>query len=77
MNEAGQIASPSAAAGHNRLRNPGVALEPAWFESVAVNASAVERRTAFTMAGPKEMFGTNLPSITSIWIQSAPAWSTA
>jgi len=46
VNEASQIAPPTAAAGHNRLRNPGVALEPAWFESVAVNASAVERRTA-------------------------------
>ena len=43
MDEA--IANP-AVAGHNRPRNPGVALEPAWFESVAVNASAVERRTA-------------------------------
>ena len=46
MNEASQLAPPTAAAGHNRLRNPGVALEPAWFESVAVNASAVERRAA-------------------------------
>ena len=32
--------------GHNRPRNPGVALDPSWFESVGVNASAVERRTA-------------------------------
>ncbi len=32
--------------GHNRLRNPGVRLEPAWFEGVGVNASAVERRAA-------------------------------
>ena len=46
MNEASQVGPPTAAAGHNRQRNPGVALEPAWFESVAVNASAVERRTA-------------------------------
>ena len=45
MNEASHVA-PSAAAGHNRQRNPGVALEPAWFESIAVNTSAVERRTA-------------------------------
>ena len=52
MNEASQIAPPTAAAGHNRLRNPGVALEPAWFESVAVNASAVERRTASLSGAP-------------------------
>jgi deoxyribose-phosphate aldolase len=39
------IANP-ALAGHNRPRNPGVPLAPDWFESVGVNASAVERRTA-------------------------------
>jgi deoxyribose-phosphate aldolase len=43
MDEA--IASP-ARAGHNRPRNPGVPLAPDWFESVGVNASAVERRAA-------------------------------
>ncbi len=32
--------------GHNRPRNPGVRLDPDWFESVGVNASAVERRAA-------------------------------
>ena len=32
--------------GHNRARNPGVALDTSWFESVGVNASAVERRAA-------------------------------
>jgi deoxyribose-phosphate aldolase len=32
--------------GHNRPRNPGVPLDPDWFESVGVNASAVERRAA-------------------------------
>ena len=32
--------------GHNRPRNPGAPLDPAWFESVGVNASAVERRAA-------------------------------
>jgi len=36
----------SPAAGHNRPRNPGAPLDPSWFESVGVNASAVERRTA-------------------------------
>ena len=46
MNEASHVAPSTAAAGHNRQRNPGVALEPAWFESIAVNTSAVERRTA-------------------------------
>jgi deoxyribose-phosphate aldolase len=35
-----------ARAGHNRPRNPGVPLAPDWFESVGVNASAVERRAA-------------------------------
>ena len=43
MNEA--IARP-AVAGHNRPRNPGAPLAPDWFESVGVNASAVERRAA-------------------------------
>src|SRR5271166_4387995 len=43
MDEA--TASP-ALAGHNRPRNPGVPLAPDWFESVGVNASAVERRAA-------------------------------
>ena len=32
--------------GHNRPRNPGAPLDPDWFESVGVNASAVERRAA-------------------------------
>jgi deoxyribose-phosphate aldolase len=32
--------------GHNRPRNPGAPLDPAWFEGAGVNASAVERRAA-------------------------------
>lgn len=32
--------------GHNLDRNPGVPLEPSWFENVGVNLSAVERRTS-------------------------------
>jgi deoxyribose-phosphate aldolase len=32
--------------GHNRPRNPGAPLNPDWFESIGVNASAVERRAA-------------------------------
>ena len=43
MDEA--VANP-ARAGHNRPRNPGAPLAPDWFESVGVNASAVERRAA-------------------------------
>ena len=43
MDEA--VANPTQA-GHNRPRNPGVPLAPDWFESVGVNASAVERRAA-------------------------------
>src|ERR1700761_3745743 len=39
------VASPTQA-GHNRPRNQGVPLAPDWFESVGVNASAVERRAA-------------------------------
>ena len=38
---------------------------------------AVCGRSAFTTAGPKVMLGTKCPSITSIWIQSAPAASIA
>ncbi|MBV8474314.1 MAG: deoxyribose-phosphate aldolase [Hyphomicrobiales bacterium] len=37
-------------AGHNRPRNAGTRLDPAWFEGVGVNASAVERRTTTLMA---------------------------
>src|ERR1700728_5474743 len=33
-------------AGHNRPRNPGAPLAPDGFESIGVNASAVERRAA-------------------------------
>jgi len=39
------VATPTRA-GHNRPRNPGVPLAPDWFDSVGVNASAVERRAA-------------------------------
>ena len=39
------VATPTQA-GHNRPRNPGAPLAPDWFESVGVNASAVERRAA-------------------------------
>jgi deoxyribose-phosphate aldolase len=38
--------SEAATAGHNRPRNAGTTLDPAWFDSVGVNASAVERRAA-------------------------------
>ena len=39
--------APSASAvGHNRPRNAGTPLDAAWFESVAVNTNAVERRAA-------------------------------
>ncbi|MNL59059.1 hypothetical protein D3C87_1827520 [compost metagenome] len=34
-------------------------------------------RIDFRMSGPKVMFGTKCPSITSQWIQSAPASSIA
>src|SRR5579871_4499255 len=39
------LVSPSPA-GHNRPRNLGAPLAPDWFESVGVNASAIERRAA-------------------------------
>src|SRR5579872_4571268 len=38
---------------------------------------AVCGRIALTTSGPIEMFGTKWPSMTSTWIQSAPALSTA
>jgi hypothetical protein len=41
------------------------------------NGLAVCGRSAFTTAGPMEMLGTKCPSITSTWIQSAPASSIA
>jgi hypothetical protein len=39
--------------------------------------SRVTLRTASTTSGPMVMLGTNRPSMTSTWIQSAPAASTA
>ena len=44
---------------------------------VHVERLAVALRTAATTSGPKLMSGTKRPSITSTWIQSAPAASTA
>jgi hypothetical protein len=41
------------------------------------NSLALCGRKAFTTAGPMVRFGTKWPSITSTWIQSAPASSTA
>ena len=41
------------------------------------NGLAVCGRSAFTTAGPMVMLGTKWPSITSTWIQSAPAASIA
>src|SRR6516162_8999079 len=38
---------------------------------------AVDRRMASNTTGPMVMLGTNRPSITSMWIQSAPAASAA
>src|SRR5262245_29624976 len=38
---------------------------------------AVERRMARSTTGPSVILGTKRPSITSTWIQSAPAASTA
>ena len=38
--------SEAAKTGHNRPRNAGTPLDSSWFESVGVNASAVERRAA-------------------------------
>ncbi len=46
MNEASHANPTAPPAGHNRARNPGVPLDVSWFDSVGVNASAVERRTA-------------------------------
>src|SRR6185312_4925124 len=41
------------------------------------NVFLLSGRIAFTRSGPKEILGTKCPSITSRWIQSAPAASTA
>ena len=41
------------------------------------SGNVVDRRSAFTTSGPTVRFGTNWPSITSTWIMSAPATSTA
>jgi len=38
--------APSPPTGHNRPRNPGTRLDATAFESIAINASAVERRTS-------------------------------
>src|SRR5690606_33090789 len=41
------------------------------------NTLSVRPRIALMTGGPKVMFGTKCPSITSRWIQSAPARATA
>ncbi len=46
--------SEAAKTGHNRPRNAGTPLDPSWFESVGVNASAVERRAA-TLSGRRSV----------------------
>src|SRR5215469_11120066 len=43
----------------------------------ALRGRRVAARTALTTTGPKVRFGTKRPSMTSTWIQSAPARSTA
>jgi deoxyribose-phosphate aldolase len=43
LSEPADLPAPN---GHNHPRNPGVPLAPDWFESVGVNASAVDRRVA-------------------------------
>ena len=50
MNEISPAPSAAPVAGHNRARNPGTGLDVSWFESVGVNASAVERRTTSLVA---------------------------
>ncbi|RBP09803.1 hypothetical protein DFR50_1201, partial [Roseiarcus fermentans] len=40
------LTDPVLAKRHNSPVNPGVRLDPSWFESVGVNTSAVERRAA-------------------------------
>ena len=45
MNEISLTPSTAPTAGHNRPRNEGTRLDVSWFNSVGVNASAVERRT--------------------------------
>jgi deoxyribose-phosphate aldolase len=50
VNEVSSVNVPAPLAGHNRPRNPGVALDPSWFEAVGVNASALERRVATLIA---------------------------
>jgi hypothetical protein len=46
-------------------------------ESFKIGIFLVCGRMARTMSGPMEILGTKWPSMTSTWIQSAPAASTA
>jgi hypothetical protein len=52
----------------------GDAVRAGFGESIEI---AVCGRSAFTTAGPIVMLGTKWPSMTSMWIQSAPAASIA
>ena len=48
-----------------------------WIMRCTSSGRAVARRSASTTRGPMVIGGTKLPSITSTWIQSAPAAATA
>ena len=50
MNDASSMPSPAPVVRRNAQRNSGVPLDASWFESVGVNASAVERRTTSLVA---------------------------
>jgi hypothetical protein len=63
----------SAPAAANASRNKSIGEIIRWTS----NGLAECGRSAFTTPGPMVMFGTKWPSMTSTWIQSAPASSMA
>ena len=63
--------------GSRPWRRPRDRDRPARSSDARRRASSCAAAIAFTTSGPKVMLGTKCPSITSRWIQSAPAASTA
>lgn len=71
--EAGSLGPAAARPGPGRPRQLAREARTRWQSSTL----SVTGRSAATTSGPMVMFGTNRPSITSMWIHSAPATSTA
>ena len=75
------LMSPSASTWTVTESHPASAKAPmylagSWIMRCASKGRSVHGLTALITGGPNVIFGTNMPSITSRWTQSAPEYST-